>query len=54
MNPLVLVNPTDRDWTKGRYVLAFGAYGWTRLMVWASSLEDALIEQGMRALSVTA
>jgi hypothetical protein len=41
---VILVNPSDRDWTKHRYVLWFGAYGWTRLMVWANSLEDALDE----------
>lgn len=39
---IVLVNPSDRDWTKHRYVLWFGAYGSTRLMVWANSLEDGL------------
>lgn len=38
------INSTDRDWTKGRYLLAFGAYGDTRLLVWANSLEDALDE----------
>ena len=39
-----IVNPTDRDWTKHRYILAFGAYGWTRLMVGANSLGDAIDE----------
>jgi hypothetical protein len=40
----VVVNPTDRYWTKHRYLLHFGAYGWTRLLVWANSLDDALDE----------
>ena len=44
VNDITLVNPTDRDWTKHRYVLALGAYGWTKLMIWANSLEDALDE----------
>jgi hypothetical protein len=44
MDPLHIVNPTDRDWTHHRYILAFGAYGWTRLMVWANSLDAALDE----------
>lgn len=38
------VNGSDSDWTSHRYVLAFGAYGSTRLMVWANGLEDALDE----------
>lgn len=37
-----LVNPTDRDWTRHRYVMWFGACGATRLMVWANSLDDAI------------
>jgi hypothetical protein len=41
---VVLVNPSDRDYTKHRYVLAFGAHGWTVLVAWASHLEDALDE----------
>lgn len=41
---LVIVNPGDRSWTKHRYVLAFGAYGWTKLMAYANSLGDALDE----------
>jgi hypothetical protein len=39
-----LVNPVDRDWTKHRFVLWFGACAPTRLMVWANSLDDALEE----------
>jgi hypothetical protein len=42
MNTIVVVNGTDRDWTRHRYILWFGAYGWTRAMVWADSLDDAL------------
>lgn len=41
-DPLKLVNPHDRNWTSSRFVLAFGAYGWTVLVCWANSLEDAL------------
>ena len=37
-----LVNPTDRSFTRHRFVLEFGAYGTTRLMVWADSLCDAV------------
>jgi hypothetical protein len=44
MDKIIPVNGSDRNWTKHRYILAFGAYGWTRLMVWANSLEDALDE----------
>lgn len=43
-NAIVFVNPNDKDWTEHRYVLWFGAYGWTRLCVWANSLEDGLDE----------
>lgn len=39
---LNLANPGDRDWTRHRYVLCFGAYGWTLVVVWANSLEGAL------------
>lgn len=42
--PIVLVNPNDRGWTRHRYVLSLGVYGWTRLMVWANSLGDAFDE----------
>lgn len=38
------INASDRDWTRHRYILWFGAYGDTRLMVWANSLDDALDE----------
>lgn len=41
---LVSINPTDSHWAKHRYILAFGAYGWTKLLVWANSLDDALDE----------
>ncbi len=44
MNPIIPINGSDRDWTRHRYILAFGAYGRTRLMVWANSLENALDE----------
>ncbi len=41
---LVSVNPTHSHWTRHRYILAFGAYGHTQLLVWANSLDDALDE----------
>ncbi len=41
---LVIVNPTDKYWTRHRYVLWFGAVGSTFLLVWANSLDDALDE----------
>lgn len=41
---IVPVNGSDRDWTRHRYILSFGAYGETLLMVWANSLDDALDE----------
>lgn len=44
MEKIVIVNPSDRSFTKNRYILAFGAYGWTRLMVWANSVDSALDE----------
>ena len=44
MSDIIAVNSSDRDWTKHRYILCFGAYGWTKLMVWANHLEDALDE----------
>jgi hypothetical protein len=44
MKKIDVVNASDRDWTKHRYLLAFGAYGDTVLMVWANSLDAALDE----------
>jgi hypothetical protein len=41
---ITAINSTDRDWT--RYLLAFGAYGETVLMVWANGLESAIEECG--------
>lgn len=48
---ITLVNPSDKSWTKHRYILSFGAYGWTRLMVWANSVGDALDEASAQSLS---
>lgn len=42
MNPVHIVNPNDSDWTRNRYLLEFGMYHPTRLLVWANGLEDAL------------
>lgn len=39
---IVIVNPDQRDWARHRYVLWFGAYASTRLMIWANSLESAI------------
>jgi hypothetical protein len=41
---MIAINSTDKYWTKHRYVLAFGAYGDTQLLVWANNLDDALDE----------
>ena len=38
---IVIVNASDRDWSRHSYLLSFGAYGWTRLLVWENSLDDA-------------
>ncbi len=44
MTKIIAINGSDAYWTRHRYVLAFGAYGWTRLLVWANSLDEALDE----------
>ena len=41
---IVSVNPGDANWTSGRFVLWFGAYGDTKLFVNANHLENALDE----------
>jgi hypothetical protein len=41
---ITAINSSDKHFTSNRYILAFGAYGWTQLMVWANNLEDALDE----------
>lgn len=41
---LHIVNPSDKGWTSHRYILSFGAYGDTHLLVWANHLQDALDE----------
>lgn len=43
-NRITLVNPSDRDWTRSRYILHVGPYGWSKYMVWANCLGDALDE----------
>lgn len=42
MNGLYVVNSEDRQWTRHRYVLWFGACAPVHLMVWGNSLESAL------------
>jgi len=41
---LIILNPTDRDWTKHRYILWFDACGSTRIMIWANGLDSAIDE----------
>lgn len=41
---LHIVNATDSKWTSHRYILSFGAYGSTNLLIWANGLESALDE----------
>lgn len=41
---VILVNPSDRDWTQGRWIFEFGAYGTTRLMVWGNGVDSAMSE----------
>lgn len=40
--PLTIVNPSERTWTRHRYVLWFGACAPTYLMVYADGPDDAL------------
>lgn len=44
MSTLNIINPNDRDWTRHRYILAFGAIGTTHCLVYANSIDDALDE----------
>lgn len=39
-----IVNPDDETWTRSRFIMQFGPYGDTLLMVWADHLQDALDE----------
>ena len=39
-----LANPGDAGWTRHRYLFWLGAYGWTRVLVWANDHESALEE----------
>jgi len=39
-----IINPSEREFTKQRYILWFGAYSSTHCLVWADNLEDALDE----------
>lgn len=40
---ITIVNSSDRDWTKGRYILAVGdGFSKDLFMIWADHLEDAL------------
>lgn len=41
---VVLVNPHDRWWTRGSFVLWFGAHAPTYLRVWANGIDSALDE----------
>lgn len=44
MKQVLLINPADKYVWKNRYLLAFGAYGETILMVWAKGIDSALDE----------
>ena len=44
MAQLTIINPSNRDYARHRYVLSFGAHACTHLMVYASSLDSALEE----------
>lgn len=45
MSPKIHVaNPNDKAFYSHSFVLWFGAYGWTRVLVYASDLESALEE----------
>lgn len=44
MNKIIPINFSNRHWTSSRFILCFGAYGDTMLMVWANHLDDALDE----------
>lgn len=39
---VALANPTDADWTRHRYLFSLGAYGWTKVLVWANDGDAAL------------
>lgn len=41
---IIPVNGSDRSWMKHRFILAFGAYADTRIMVWANHIEGAIDE----------
>ncbi len=41
---VALANPSDASWTRHRYLFALGAYGWTRVLVWANDHESAIEE----------
>lgn len=41
---IALANPSDASWTRHRYLFWLGAYGWTRVLVWANDHESALEE----------
>ena len=37
-----IVNFEDRHWTRDRFILQFGPYGDTRLMIFANNLQEAI------------
>lgn len=41
---LTIVNPWDRDQTTGQWLICLGAYGDTRLVIWADGADSALDE----------
>jgi len=40
--PVVIINPTDRSWTRHKFVLHLGTYGTTTLIAYADHLQEAL------------
>ncbi len=41
---IALANPGNAGWVRHRYLFSLGAYGWTKVLVWANDLDDALDE----------
>jgi hypothetical protein len=43
-SPIRIANPSDKGFWKNTYIFAFGAYGWTRVLAYANSMDSALDE----------
>jgi hypothetical protein len=44
MTRYTVVNFSNRHYADHRYLVSLGAYGWTRLLIWADSWDDAVDE----------